>query len=128
MTLVGLACLGAMLLTACSDPKKEERPAPVPSISTSSAVSATNESISSTSTSLAPVPKVLDSTSVQDGVRRVLTESYQLAGVESVTCPPNQPVTVGYAFDCAASVGGKEQQVTITVKTEQGEYEVGVPK
>lgn len=71
--------------------------------------------------------KVFDTNAVQQGVQQVLTEQYQIAGVESVTCPDSQEVTVGHTFECTATINGEQQAVPITVTSEEGNYEVGKP-
>jgi len=68
-----------------------------------------------------------DNVAVQDGVKKVLTEDYK-KNVTSVSCPAGQEVKAGSTFTCTANVDGQDRQVTITVKTDGGEYEVGEPK
>jgi Domain of unknown function (DUF4333) len=68
-----------------------------------------------------------DNVAVQDGVRKVLTEDYN-KNVGAVSCPAGEEVKTGRTFNCVATVDGQERQVTITVKTDSGEYEVGEPK
>jgi hypothetical protein len=65
---------------------------------------------------------------VQNGVRQILTENYGQQNVSSVSCPADQEVRAGRTFTCTAVVDGQERQVTITVKTDGGEYEVSEPK
>lgn len=72
------------------------------------------------------VTRVLDAGAVQDGVRDVLRTYGSPA--DSVTCPPSQPVKAGTTFTCTAVIGGQRRKVTITVKDEDGKYEVGVPE
>ncbi|WP_165436125.1 DUF4333 domain-containing protein [Amycolatopsis suaedae] len=81
-----------------------------------------------TSTSLPVVPRELDQAAVEEGVRKVLTESFQLKDVTDVDCPGKQPVRVGHEFTCTASVEGERRSIPVTVKTDEGRYEVGAPK
>jgi len=68
-----------------------------------------------------------DNVAVQEGVKKILTEDYK-KNVTTVTCPAGQEVKAGRTFTCTANVDGQDRQVTITVKTDSGEYEVGEPK
>ncbi|GDY28573.1 DUF4333 domain-containing protein [Gandjariella thermophila] len=75
--------------------------------------------------------RVFDNVAVQDGVKRILTSGtngYGITGVGAVTCPSDQEVKQGATFTCTVEVNGKPQKVTITVKTDAGEYEVGRPQ
>ncbi|MCP2257338.1 protein of unknown function (DUF4333) [Streptoalloteichus tenebrarius] len=72
--------------------------------------------------------RVFDHAAVQDGVKKILTSDYKLAKVEGVTCPADQPVKTGETFDCQVKVDGKSKKVPITVRSDNGEYEVGLPK
>ncbi len=67
-----------------------------------------------------------DESAVQRGVARVLTDSGYSVGL--VLCPAEQPVAVGHRFSCRAGIDGYLRDVTITVRTSGGEYEVGVPR
>ncbi|MPZ65386.1 MAG: DUF4333 domain-containing protein [Pseudonocardiaceae bacterium] len=67
-----------------------------------------------------------DELAVQRGVAQVLTDSGYI--VVLVSCPAGQPVEVGHSFDCRASIDGQQRDVTITVRTSGGEYEVGAPR
>jgi hypothetical protein len=69
-----------------------------------------------------------DNTAVQNGVRDILTREYRIQNVTTVTCPSGQEVKAGRTFTCTANVGGTDRRVTITVKTDAGEYEVGRPQ
>ncbi|OLT46749.1 hypothetical protein BJF85_15855 [Saccharomonospora sp. CUA-673] len=71
------------------------------------------------------VQKVFDAEAMNRDVERVLTENYGVEGIESVSCPEDQPVTVDETFTCTVAVGGEEQQVTITVQSEDARYQVG---
>jgi hypothetical protein len=71
--------------------------------------------------------QVLDTSSVQDGVKNILQNDYKIS-VSTVTCPTDPEVKVGNTFYCQATVGGQQKQVQVTVKTSDGQYEVGQPK
>lgn len=71
---------------------------------------------------------VFDSDEMESGVQGVLTEQYQIGGVEDVTCPGGQNVEVDNSFECTAVIGGEEHSVPITVTSEDGNYEVGTPE
>ena len=70
--------------------------------------------------------KVFDQNALQSGVQGVLTNSYGQK-VDSVSCPAQQKVRSGSTFTCQATVAGKQQAVTITVKDDGGTYEVARP-
>ncbi|QWF85433.1 DUF4333 domain-containing protein [Amycolatopsis sp. CA-230715] len=75
------------------------------------------------------VSKVFDTAKQQQDIQALLTKPpYSMQNVQSVTCPPEQPVTEGKTFDCTVKAGDKEQKVTITVKDSDGKYEVGQPQ
>ncbi|WP_051442410.1 DUF4333 domain-containing protein, partial [Saccharomonospora iraqiensis] len=79
-------------------------------------------------TGAAPVTKVFDEASMRRSVRSMLTDSYDLSDVASVTCPSEQPVEAGARFDCTAVVDGEPHLVPITVRDDDGRYEVGYPE
>jgi hypothetical protein len=64
---------------------------------------------------------------VQKGVVSILKDEYKIPDVESAACTGEHQVKVGATFECTAQVGGNEKKVKITVKTADGEYEVGQP-
>lgn len=70
-------------------------------------------------------PTVFDNQRMQQDIQKVLTDSYAIEGVENVTCPADQEVEPGSQFQCEVTVNGQPQSVTITVKTDDGHYEVG---
>ncbi|MBP2472688.1 hypothetical protein JOF53_001560 [Crossiella equi] len=72
--------------------------------------------------------KVFDEAAVQDGVKKILTERYNVQKIEGVTCPGGQAVTQGSTFECKVKIDGKEKAVTITVKNADAVYEVSLPK
>ncbi|EHR51087.1 hypothetical protein SacmaDRAFT_2848 [Saccharomonospora marina XMU15] len=123
---------GCLLLAACdSGGGKGARPSLTLAETTSSSTAVesmvSRPSDDTTSAPLTPLPRVFDPHVMRDSVLRILTDSYGIEGVESVTCPPDQPVEVGLTFECTAVVDGDTQPVPITVKNEDGEYEVGYP-
>ncbi|GAA1290867.1 DUF4333 domain-containing protein [Saccharothrix xinjiangensis] len=71
--------------------------------------------------------KVFDNAEVQKGVVTILTDVYKISDVESATCPADQEVKPNTTFECTAKIDGEDKTVKITVKTEDGEYEVGQP-
>lgn len=97
-------------------------PGPVPTTTTTLATS------TPPSRSLTPVPKVFDETAVQDAVFKVLAESYQIKGLETVICPKDQPVKTGTKFSCTATIEGKQKMVPIQVTSDDGTYSVSMPK
>ncbi|WP_084792068.1 DUF4333 domain-containing protein [Actinopolyspora mortivallis] len=70
---------------------------------------------------------VFDADSVGTGVRQVLRDSYGVEGVESVFCPPSQPVQPGHSFTCRVMVGDENQYVRVVVRDERGTYAVQRP-
>lgn len=110
-----LACLPTMLLAAagCSSSAIPGVPVPV---------------VEETVTEVPEEGSVFDEVAMVDGVRDLLTRSYGVSGVEEVRCPPDQAVKVGHRFQCVVVIDGEERSVTITVRTETGEFEVSTPE
>jgi hypothetical protein len=77
---------------------------------------------------LTPLPKILDQSAVQQGVRQVLETSFGMKVTGPVTCPSQQPVQIGHQFSCQAEVDGKQRTIPVTVRTADGEYEVAAPE
>ncbi|GAB3292988.1 DUF4333 domain-containing protein [Parasphingorhabdus pacifica] len=73
------------------------------------------------------VGNVFDTRSVELGVKQTLEDSYRISGVESVSCPAEEPVEPGHSFVCDAHISGEAKAVAVTVKDEDGIYEVGHP-
>ncbi|MCR6482236.1 DUF4333 domain-containing protein [Amycolatopsis sp. OK19-0408] len=71
--------------------------------------------------------QVFNNTQMQTDVQKLLTETYKIEGVTSVTCPAEQKVEDGAKFECTATIAGKPQQIPITVKGDGGNYEVSPP-
>jgi hypothetical protein len=69
----------------------------------------------------------LDQSAVQDGVKKVLTDSYGIQDVSDVSCPSGQEVKVDATFDCNLKVSGEAKKVTIKITKDDGTYEVGRP-
>ncbi|MBO0854643.1 MAG: DUF4333 domain-containing protein [Nocardia sp.] len=69
----------------------------------------------------------LDNKAVQDGVQKVLKDSYGIDDVQNVSCPSGQEVKVGNSFDCSLKVGGEQKKVTVKVTKDDATYEVGRP-
>ncbi|MCR6490610.1 DUF4333 domain-containing protein [Amycolatopsis sp. OK19-0408] len=70
---------------------------------------------------------VLDQQSLQDGVVKVLNESYGEPDVKNASCPANQAAQNGTTFDCTVQIGGQDKKVTVRVLNDRPEYEVGAP-
>lgn len=124
---------GCLLLGACEGAGDQGGAPSLTLAGTTTAATTTVESmVSQTSDAagsapLTPLPRVFDPRAMRDSVLRILTDSYQIEGVESVTCPPDQPVEADLEFDCTAEIDGSTRRVPITVKNDEGEYEVGYP-
>ncbi|GAA3438428.1 DUF4333 domain-containing protein [Kutzneria kofuensis] len=71
--------------------------------------------------------KVFDTAKVEQGVTGVLTDNYKLKASD-VKCPDNEPVKAGTTFTCQVTVDGAQKNVQITVKSDDGHYEVGQPQ
>ena len=116
--LAGVACVTALFVTGC-DGSADKLPASSPPSFASQ---------SSPVVSLTPVPRIFDQGALEDGVRRVLVQSYRLSDVGTVHCPSGQAVQVGSSFDCTVQIGGTTKNVTLTVRGVDGTYEVSQPK
>ncbi|MDV6014001.1 DUF4333 domain-containing protein [Haloechinothrix sp. LS1_15] len=121
--LVGLALIAVAALAGCEgmdlapDDGAEVRPSPPP-----------EQPEVPEATSPSPLPRVFDDAAMQDEVHRVLTEHFDVAGLDVVTCPPEQPVSEGITFTCTATIDGEEHDVPITVTDDDGAYTVGEPE
>ena len=60
-------------------------------------------------------------------MQKILTEDYQASDVSDVQCPSGQRVETGASFTCSVTVGGQQQQVTVTFIDDDGRYEVSRP-
>ncbi|MEU0511905.1 DUF4333 domain-containing protein [Amycolatopsis sp. NPDC006125] len=122
-TTLVLAC-AALVLSGCDSAPTGPAPSTPPPPTTSTATT----SSSTAPASLTPVRRVFDAAHVQDGVRRVLTESYLIAGVGDVSCPAGEDVVAGHIFECTVDIAGEKEKVTITVRDAAGGYEVSQPE
>ncbi|HVV14781.1 DUF4333 domain-containing protein [Amycolatopsis sp.] len=111
---------GALLLAGCGGGDGDRV--------TPSTIGATSRGSSATSSSATPAPRIFDAKALQDGVRQVLVQSYGLAGVSDVRCPSGQVVQTGVSFDCALQVDGAPKTVTLTVRSQDGTYQVSQPR
>jgi hypothetical protein len=73
------------------------------------------------------ISKVLNAAAVEDGVQKILTDTYKITDVTQVSCPANQKVKNGGTFTCKATIGGKDTDVRITITDDNGTYQVGRP-
>jgi hypothetical protein len=69
----------------------------------------------------------LDNSAVQDGVKKVLSDSYGIQDVADVSCPSGQKVQVDATFTCSLKVSGEQKKVTVKITKDDGTYEVGRP-
>ncbi len=70
----------------------------------------------------------LDQTAAQDGVKKVLTESYGIENVSDVKCPDDQlEVKKDATFTCTLKEGSAEKSVTVKFTDDKGTYEVSRP-
>ncbi|MFC8046003.1 DUF4333 domain-containing protein [Nocardia sp. NPDC057353] len=69
----------------------------------------------------------LDQAAVQDGVEKVLGDSYGIQDIGTVSCPSGQEVKVDATFTCTVDVSGESKVVTVKITSEDGTYEVGRP-
>lgn len=126
----GLCCVTVTMLAACSD-----SPAPPPATksgaasppSSANAPASAASTLGGSSSSNAP-GRVFDPRAMRADVKKILTETYQVADVGEVLCPANQAVKDGNTFSCTVEVDGEGKTVTITVTGEDGRYEVGAPR
>jgi hypothetical protein len=70
---------------------------------------------------------VLEQQSLQDGVVKVLNESYGEPDVKNAQCPADEAAENGTTFDCTVTIGGQPKKVTVRVLNDRPEYEVGAP-
>ncbi|GAB3153028.1 DUF4333 domain-containing protein [Amycolatopsis sp. NPDC004378] len=70
---------------------------------------------------------VLEQQSLQDGVVKVLNESYGEPDVKNAQCPANEAAENGTTFDCTVKIAGQDKKVTVRVLNDRPEYEVGAP-
>jgi hypothetical protein len=65
---------------------------------------------------------------LEEGVFDVLENLYHIKNIDSVHCPDDEEVRVGHKFSCVATINGVAREVIITVRSEDGEYEVSQPE
>jgi hypothetical protein len=75
----------------------------------------------------------LDVRQVEDGVRKILTESgygYGVENVGAITCNngTNPPAAKGDGFTCNVVVDGANRRVVVVVVDDQGTFEVDRPR
>ena len=73
----------------------------------------------------------MDAYAVEEGVRNIVVNDYQVPNVQSVECPSGQEVKAGNKFTCTVHLGGAhlvEKVVDITVMTDDGQYQVSTLK
>lgn len=115
-----------MVLAGCGD---DGDPASTRTTTTASTTSSEpTTSATTTTTTYSPAPQVFDNAAMQDAVHQILTESYRVKRLGVVTCPPDKPVRKGLKFSCKAMIDGKRHLVLITVTTNDGAYDVGLPR
>lgn len=72
--------------------------------------------------------KKFDNAKVNEGVTTVLKQNYNESDTTDVSCKTDGvKVKKDSSFNCTATVGGKQKTVTVTVKDDDGKYEVGAP-
>jgi hypothetical protein len=125
----GLGCLCAAVLAGCGSDADSPVVPPATETVTVTPVSPSGPSESAlSSTSTAPRAKIFDQAAVQGSVNRILTDDYKVEGIKAVTCPVKQEVKAGSTFDCAIAIADVVKKVTITVTSDEGDYEVGTPE
>ncbi|SFQ55532.1 protein of unknown function [Amycolatopsis arida] len=133
--LAGTVCAGvcaAALLVAGCDRRDETGPNTTPAPNTTAArtteLPATPDTTTASPTPRRTVTRVFDEEAMAESVRRILVGDYQVEDVGEVSCPPRQVVETDRTFDCAADVAGQVKKVPITVTSDKGDYEVGLPR
>ncbi len=72
--------------------------------------------------------KKFDNAKVDEGVTKVLKESYNESDTKDVSCKTDGvKVKEGETFSCSATIGGKQKTVTVKVLDSDGKYQVGAP-
>lgn len=72
--------------------------------------------------------KKFDNAKVNEGVTKVLGESYNETDVKDVSCATDGvKVKSGETFTCKATVGGQSKTVQVKVLDDNGKYQVGAP-
>jgi hypothetical protein len=109
--------LGVGLLGACSD---SDGNAPFPGSATEREQTSTRKS------------RILDEAAMEgdNGVKSILVEYYHVDAdaIDKVDCPGDQEAKQGNKFSCLVTLNGEEKVVDITVRDDDGQYEVGTPR
>lgn len=72
--------------------------------------------------------KKFDNTKVNEGVTKVLKDSYNETDTKDVSCNTDGvKVKEGETFTCSATIGGKQKTVSVKVLDDEGKYQVGAP-
>ncbi|NMD54193.1 MULTISPECIES: DUF4333 domain-containing protein [Tsukamurella] len=72
--------------------------------------------------------KKFDNAKVNEGVTKVLKDSYNETDAKDVACKTDGvKVKTGESFTCSATIGGKEKTVSVKVLDDEGKYQVGAP-
>ena len=69
----------------------------------------------------------LDQQSTQNGLEKVLTDSYGENDVKNAQCPSGEEITTGNTFDCTVEIAKQSKKVTIRVLNDKPEFVVGAP-
>ena len=72
--------------------------------------------------------RVFDARTMESSVRKLLLDTYKIANVGAVSCPPAQPVADGTKFQCTVDIAGAQKHVPIAVTGAAGEYKVDPPR
>jgi hypothetical protein len=121
----GLGCLGVVVLSGCgSDAGSPVVPATTQTVTYTPSSPGRPGDPAASATSTGPRAKIFDQAAVQDSVKRILTDDYKVEGITTVTCPAKQDVKEGSTFDCAVALADVVKKVTLTVTSDEGDYEV----
>ncbi|MCS3779740.1 DUF4333 domain-containing protein [Tsukamurella ocularis] len=72
--------------------------------------------------------KKFDNAKVNEGVTKVLNDSYNETDTKDVDCKTDGvKVKTGETFTCSATIGGKQKTVEVKVLDDNGKYQVGAP-
>jgi hypothetical protein len=121
----GLGCLGVVVLSGCgSNAGSPVVPATTQTVTFTPSPATRPGEPTASATSTAPRAKIFDQAAVQDSIKRILTTDYKVEGVKTVTCPAKQEVKEAGTFDCAVALADVVKKVTVTVTSDEGDYEV----
>lgn len=126
-TLLVLAA-ATMVLAGCDGGADPASTSTTTTTTSTSSSEATTSSTTTTTTTYSPAPQVFDNAAMQDSVHQILTESYRVKKLGVVTCPPDRLVRKGLKFSCTAIIDGNPHKVPITVTSNDGAYDVGLPR